>query len=145
MLKLHKRRCSQCQDSSLLKRTPDSTGKRGKTEGITTKKEKRHEETILCHPRRPRPDSLLFRDKTYTWTEAHVFPIFASSQTADDEKSLSIIKTEDGMLELVSFENKTVYGTLTDIKDGKATVAGVEIAITEDASILTVGGFTYNG
>lgn len=54
--------------------------------------------------------------KTYTWTEAHVFPIFASSQTADDEKSLSIIKTEDGMLELVSFENKTVYGTLTDIK-----------------------------
>ena len=45
--------------------------------------------------------------KTYTWTEAHVFLIFDSSQTAEDEKSLSIIKTEDGMLELVSFENKT--------------------------------------
>ena len=49
------------------------------------------------------------------------------------------------MLELVSPESDTVYGTLTDIKDGKATVAGVEIAINEDASILTVGGFTYNG
>ena len=83
--------------------------------------------------------------KTYTWTEAQIFPIFDSSQTAEDEKKLSIRKTEDGMLELVSLESKTVYGTLTDIKDGKATVAGVEIAINEDASILTVGGFTYNG
>lgn len=50
----------ECQDSSLLKRTPDSTEKRGKTEGITKKKEKRHEETILCHTRRLRTDSLLF-------------------------------------------------------------------------------------
>ena len=33
--------------------------------------------------------------KTYTWTEAHVFPIFASSQTADDERRLSIRETED--------------------------------------------------
>lgn len=83
--------------------------------------------------------------KTYTWTEAHVFPIFASSQTAEDEKKLSIRETKEGKLELVSPERDTVYGTLTDIKDGKATVAGVEIAINEDASILTVGGFTYNG
>lgn len=28
----------ECQDSSLLKRTPDSTRKQGKTEDITTKK-----------------------------------------------------------------------------------------------------------
>lgn len=83
--------------------------------------------------------------KTYTWTEAHVFLIFDSSQTAEDEKSLFIRETKDGQLELVSRESDTVYGTLTDIKDGKATVAGVEIAINEDASILTVGGFTYNG
>ena len=53
--------------------------------------------------------------KTYTWTEAHVFLIFDSSQTAEDEKKLSISKTEDGMLELVSLESDTVYGTLTDI------------------------------
>ena len=83
--------------------------------------------------------------KTYTWTEAQFFPIFASSQTAEDEKSLSIRETKDGQLELVSLESKTVYGTLTDIKDGQATVAGVEIAINKDASILTVGGVTYNG
>lgn len=56
--------------------------------------------------------------KTYTWTEAQIFPIFDSSQTAEDEKSLFIRETKDGMLELVSLESKTVYGTLTDIKDG---------------------------